>query len=145
MKNRTNKRKSHRGGAEQRNDVLSKQRDDVLREHYEVLGPHDGDTSEIKLEIEKAIKIFIEAKQETNTDKSLKLKLSAEQILKHIDDLRRSIANDELPAQSVALQRRPRTVFPQALVTPQPMNMSGGYYKRKTNKKRKTKRRYLRF
>jgi len=143
MKNRTNKRKSHRGGAEQRNDVLSKQRVDVLREHYEVLGPHDGDTIEIKSEIEKAIDTFIEAKQETNTYESLELKLSAKQILKHIDDLRRSIANEELPAQSLALQRRPRNVFPQALT--QPMNMSGGYYKRKTNKKRKTKRRYLRF
>ena len=114
MKTRTNKRNMYRGGDN---------RYDVLTEHYEVLGPRDGDTIEIKEAIEKAIKAFMQAKEETNTERSLKLKLNANQMLEHIVELR-----DLPPPHPVALIRQYAV-------------RRGGYYKRKTNKKRKTKRR----
>ena len=120
MKNRTNIRKTYKQKLYKGGAVL------------EQLLPLDGNTDEIKIAIIAANNAITTANNaikpnmtDNETEQAHQLRDVALKLIEQVDDLR-------TPHHPVAFVRQHRRYV-------------GGYYKRKTNKRRRTKRRYLRF
>ena len=126
MKTRTNKRKTHRGGA--------------VFQPLQPLQPIVINPYENEILVVQARNLANDAILASNNDVTNRgLRNAAYNCILALDALRFEFYPDALPSISPILTRQ------HGYTVQDSMNMSGGYYKRKTNKKRKTKRRYLRF
>ena len=122
MKTRTNKRKSRKGGAA-----------------LQLLQPLQlivVDPDENEVLVVQARNLANNAIQASNHDLTNRdLRNAAIACIQELDRIRFHFYPDALPSLSPQLTRQ------NGYSVHDGMNMSGGYYKRKTNKKRKTKRR----